>query len=783
MKIDLATFAASYHRAGICVLPAIREEKRPALDGWKRYQSQHPTDDEINKWFVNGHHDALCLLCGKISGNLEVIDFDQKGRAFEAWKQAVESELPGLLDRLVIEQSPSGGFHVFYRCEAAVGKNENLARTESKAVLIETRAEGGLILCAPTPGYKLLHGQLHDIPVITEDECETLLVCARILNERPPEIIDGQQPLNDAAPAGGLRPGDEFNLRGDIRPQLREHGWRPFTTRGKNEHWTRPGKERGTSATFNGTHFYVFSSNADPFDAGRAYTKFAVRAYLEHARDFSAAARELRREGFGSVLEIEYSDIASGSELQDIREVLGTRHSSTGRLILQAGQTVPSAEAFLHEHFDNQERFTLVHWNDEFFVWERNRFIPTPEARLHAMMLPWLDQALMPAKRSKSGARTFVRFKANPRAASEIVQSVASLVHIADSRCPCWLSAVTDRPDPSELLVCPSGSLHLPTGEWIEPTPNLFTTTGLDFNFTPRAPSPSRWLSFLDELFGDDRDAINLLQQWFGYCLTPNISLQKMLLIVGPPRSGKGTIARVLQALVGAGNCVGPTVGGLTGPFGMQPLLGKSLATVSDARFTGHAMSTLVERLLCISGEDVITVDRKHRPPLTVRLPTRVMFLTNEIPEIADSSGALASRFEVLRLRRSFLGEEDIQLASQLLEELPGILNWAVEGWHQLRSNGRLTSPESSAETKTGLAEAGSPVLAFINEQCDIGIGRRVAVDDLFQAWRSWCEANGATPGSKQMFGRQIGAVGRIERRRGTNESFYEGIAMKDSDV
>ncbi|MGP1308866.1 MAG: phage/plasmid primase, P4 family [Phycisphaerales bacterium] len=604
-----------------------------------------------------------------------------------------------------------------------------------------------------------------------------------MLDERMPEIVDGPLPTPDRSKSASLRPGDDFNLRGDIGPLLERHGWRRFVSNGTNEHWTRPGKEWGTSATLNGTHFYVFSSNAEPFDAGRAYTRFAVRAYLEHSTDFSAAARELSREGFGSTPAIMCSDVASGRETYDIREFLGTRDPSTGRIIVRAGQTVPSAKAFLREHFDHPERFTLAHWQDEFYVWERNKFVSIPAAGLHAMALPWLDEALTPVSRSKSRNLTFVRFKANPRAAAEVVQSVASLVHVAETRCPCWLSADADLPNPAELLVCPSGTLHLPTGEWIEPTPTLFTTTGLDFDFEPKARSPSRWLTFLDELFGGDREAIDLLQQWFGYCLTPDTSLQKMLLIVGPPRSGKGTIARVLQALVGAGNCVAPTVGGLTGSFGLQPLVGKSLAIVSDARFTGHAMTTLVERLLCVSGEDVITVDRKHLPSLTVRLPTRVMFLTNEIPEVADTSGALASRFEALRLRRSFLGEENLQLASQLLEELPGILNWAIEGWHRLRSRGRLTSPESSVETKTGMAEAGSPVLAFINECCLVGSNRRVPVDDVFRAWCSWCESNGMAPGTKQNFGRQLGAVCRIERRRSTKDSFYEGIAIKESDV
>jgi hypothetical protein len=63
---------------------------------------------------------AWCLVCGAVSGNLELLDFDCAGEAFAAWSELVAAHAPDLLDRLVIESSPSGGWHVFYRCEAPV---------------------------------------------------------------------------------------------------------------------------------------------------------------------------------------------------------------------------------------------------------------------------------------------------------------------------------------------------------------------------------------------------------------------------------------------------------------------------------------------------------------------------------------------------------------------------------------------------------------------------------------------------------------------------------------
>src|SRR5690606_19462785 len=111
------------------------------------------------------------------------------------------------------------------------------------------------------------------------------------------------------------------------------------------------------------------------------------------------------------------------------------------------------------------------------------------------------------------------------------------------------------------------------------------------------------------------------------------------------------------------------TTGSLAGNFGLQPLIDKSLAIVSDARFSGPNVATVVERLLCISGEDTLTIDRKFLGAVSMKLATRFMFLSNELPRLADSSTALAGRFLVLRLTRSFYGHEDHSLTEQLLEE------------------------------------------------------------------------------------------------------------------
>ena len=133
--------AQEYLAAGLSVLPASRQKKHPVLKAWTEYQTRLPEEQEVKKWFST-RRDALCVVCGKVSGNLEVIDFDNHGELYDAWKTFVPEEL---LSRLVIERSQSGGFHVTYRCENEICGNLKLAvgmRDDRRTTLIETRGEG-----------------------------------------------------------------------------------------------------------------------------------------------------------------------------------------------------------------------------------------------------------------------------------------------------------------------------------------------------------------------------------------------------------------------------------------------------------------------------------------------------------------------------------------------------------------------------------------------------------------------------------------------------------------
>jgi len=298
----MKSIAMAYVKAGLSVVRASKQTKAP-LDNWKEFQNRRPTLEEIDDSFRQVYaNTGLFIICGKVSGNLEVLDFDLQGEKFDPWRDLVEAKAPGLVERLLVQKTQSNGKHIGYRCPGAtIPGNSQLALRlieDKPKALIETRGEGGGILADPTLGYETLQGDFCHLPVITPEERQILWEVALSLNEFiDPKKIEG---MGNSIPKGARRPGDDFNDRGEVAPILEKHGWQLVGEHGPYQHWRRPGKDKGTSASLiEEKIFYNFSANAHPFDMGKAYSPFAVFALLEHDGDYEAAAKALRKEGFG----------------------------------------------------------------------------------------------------------------------------------------------------------------------------------------------------------------------------------------------------------------------------------------------------------------------------------------------------------------------------------------------------------------------------------------------------------------------------------------------------
>jgi hypothetical protein len=293
---------------------------------WDPYKQRVPTDQEVRSWFGREAPPGIGVINGKVSGNKELIDFDKDADViYPQWCELVEAECPGLLARLTVVRTPRqpAGYHVHYRCpEVVIPGNTKLAEEPgvdaksgkpTKLVLVETRGEGGYGLAPGSPAachetggtYEHFSGpKLSQIEFITAGEREVLWRCARSFNRVPPEEPSGGQKPREGN--GRLLPGEDYDLRGPDWLEILD-GWEVARQSGEVRYLRRPGKAGpGWSATVGRCKgkkgedlLYVFTSNAHPFEANKAYGKFRAFTLLRHNGDFSAAARDLGRQGYG----------------------------------------------------------------------------------------------------------------------------------------------------------------------------------------------------------------------------------------------------------------------------------------------------------------------------------------------------------------------------------------------------------------------------------------------------------------------------------------------------
>jgi hypothetical protein len=219
------------------------------------------------------------------------------------------------------------------------------------------------------------------------------------------------------------------------------------------------------------------------------------------------------------------------------------RKDDSGAILLDRKDPIRSARKLVAARFTDDQQRRLLHFHRDTYWLFKNGCYRSADDYIR----PAVWRLLETARLDEKGERPF---KPTSRNVSDVIDALSSVCYL-DGHIdpPRWLSDADDPPNALELLPVKNGLLHLPTTELLPLTPHYFNIVASDICFDREAPEPAQWLDFLQQIFSGDVDAIATLQDWFGYTLSPDTSQQKMLMIVGPTRSGKGTIGR--EAKVG----------------------------------------------------------------------------------------------------------------------------------------------------------------------------------------------------------------------------------------
>jgi hypothetical protein len=289
--------AKEYHKMGLNPVPVVTTTEGKLVPGREKWKT--PIGPDID----NFPFDSVGVACGDASKGLEVIDFDldvledESPKEFMSkWKRAIPDTI---LDKMVISQTKSGGYHLMYKTGVREGNKvfARIKRGEKYKTLIESRGEGGYVNCPPTRGYVFVKGDFSQLTEIDSQERSLLIESCRAYNEK--------NVLKKVSKAPSLDYEDPFpSYNNDPEKGLSvlvDDGWEVLR---RGEEWVqlmRPDKRsQGVSATYNldSNFLYVWSTNT-PFDTETPYNNVAIFSILVHGGDFKKGYKELASLGYG----------------------------------------------------------------------------------------------------------------------------------------------------------------------------------------------------------------------------------------------------------------------------------------------------------------------------------------------------------------------------------------------------------------------------------------------------------------------------------------------------
>ncbi|MFF5291826.1 phage/plasmid primase, P4 family [Paractinoplanes globisporus] len=804
--------ALAWYDAGCSVIPVRADGSKAPRMSWRRYQSERATREQVREWF-SGAPPGLAVLCGGVSGGLEMLELEGRAVAEGLARQLVElvsaAGLDELWQRIAVdgyaERTPSGGVHLIYRVQgAAVGRNLKLARrpaseaelaeapNDTIKVLAETRGEGGYTIVAPS------HGTVHEsgrpwtalggaaparIPTITAAERTALFSLVRSMDavESPAPQQVASSPKR-ASP--DMSPGDDFEQRTDWASILQPAGWVLVHRAGRTRYWRRPGKAVGVSATTGRAadrdRLFVFSTST-AFPSDSPITKFHAYAVLHHGGDHTLAARALRREGFGEDEKV----AAAAPPARDAREAeLGVEGGGRLPVASVVRETLPPVAAWGPTE-DGLARALVAHHGHElrycpqrskWLVWDGCRWA-WDDAERHREFVRALARDLPQTGRWR-------RFRAIALSAGG-VSGVARLAR-SDPAVTVPVTALDARP---YELNTPGGVVDLRTGAVQASDPALFHTrcAGAAPDFERRSEAFER---FLADTFGEDLALATYVQQLLGVSAIGAVLEQLLPFAVGPGANGKSTL------LEAAMHALGRDDGGYAIAASSEMLMVRhhaehpaELAQLSGARLVVCAELDDGQRFAeakvkQLTGRDSINARFMRADPFTFVPSHTLWLLGNHLPAARAGGPAFWRRIRVLPFTRVVPpSQQDRRLGEHLAEDAPAILAWMIAGaaaYHQ----GGLREPAAVTSATDAYARDSDTVGRFTEEMCrrvpdDAG---RIATTVLREAYEQWCEEVGERPVSAKRLTQDLRRHGIGEARGSKGRRFYTGILLSDDD-
>jgi len=363
---------------------------------------------------------------------------------------------------------------------------------------------------------------------------------------------------------------------------------------------------------------------------------------------------------------------------------------------------------------------------------------------------------------------------------SESERKLLAMVALSQPELPVDTSMLDASP---YLLNCINGTLHLQSGILMAHKQEDLITKRGPVRYDEKASAP-RWVDFIHEIMDGDEDLVDFLQVASGYSLTGLVTEQCLFFCYGTGANGKSTFLNTMLAVLGEyATQTDPNMLMMTHdsthPTGIADLKGMRFAASVEVEEGKRMAEVLVKQL---TGGDTITARRMHQDFFSFHPTHKIWLAANHKPPIRGTDVGIWRRIRTIPFTKTFSpADQDKNLQNTLMLELPGILNWLVDGCRRWFEHG-LVAPEAVQQATEAYKGEMDTLQNFISQCCVVGPGVRVPAKQLYKVYSDWCESNGEFVLSHKMFSVRIREKLKIETSKLAHDhaTWYLGISIRE---
>lgn len=299
------------------------------------------------------------------------------------------------------------------------------------------------------------------------------------------------------------------------------------------------------------------------------------------------------------------------------------------------------------------------------------------------------------------------------------------------------------RNDQVDYLTLQNGLYKLGEGRLINHTPDVFTSNLLPYNFDSNATCP-RFSQFLNEIFLNDREKINFIQEAVGYAFHQSLPTPAIFFLLGEGSNGKSVFINTITKLVGEKNACNISFNKLSDEYYILELFQKMINISGETPLSKQINTDVIKAV--VAG-DWVTGREPYKQPMKFRPYAKHYLAMNKAPNITDPSHGMWRRIMVIDFPRIITEEEmDRELEIKLAQELSGIFNWAIEGYRRLKERSfRFLEPQSVSFSKQSYREETDTIRAFVKAllQKSSDDDDRLKFGEVYEMYHSFCQNEG----------------------------------------